>query len=156
MADLEARLALLERRAARLRILALLAVLLAAATPAWLLTRADPAMTESRLWMARDQGGRVRAIFGVTADGVGLSMYDSTGQMRLDLGLAPGGVPGLLLLSPRGEPVAALNLQQDGGPTLRLTDYGTRQQVELRPDGRGPVRMEPQPPDTMIARQPSP
>lgn len=156
MAGLEARLALLERRAARLRILALLAVLLAAATPAWLLSRSDPGLVEGRLWMVRDQGGRVRAIFGVTADGVGLSMYDSTGQMRLDLGLAPGGVPGLLLLSPRGEPVAALNLQQDGGPALRLTDFGARQRIELRPDGRGVVRMEPEPPDTMIARQPSP
>lgn len=155
MADLEARLATLERRAARLRVVALLAVLLAAATPAVLLLQREPVLAEGRLWLARDEGGRVRAMLGVTADGVGLTMYDSTGQMRLDLGLAPGGVPGLILLSPQGEPVATLNLLQDGTPTLRLTDYADRQRVELRPEAPAGIRGEPQPPDTMIARRPA-
>jgi hypothetical protein len=132
---LEARLATLERRAGRLRVVALLAVGLAAVTPAWLLLRGEPPLSEGRLWLARDEVGRVRAMFGVTADGVGLTMYDSTGQLRLDLGLAPGGVPGLILLSPRGEPVAAVNLTQDGTPLFRLSDYRSRTRLELRPTG---------------------
>jgi hypothetical protein len=155
MADIDARLATLERRLKRVRVLALLAALLAAATPAWLLTRPAQVIEESRLWMARDEAGRLRAMLGVTADGVGLTMYDSTGQMRLDVGLAPGGVPGLVLLTPRGEAAATLNLLQDGTPTLRLLDHGQRTRVELAP-GTPPagLRGEVGLPDTMIARRP--
>lgn len=153
--SLARRLALLERRAGRLRVVAGLAVLLAAATPAWLLLRTTPPLEEGRLWVARDDGGRIRAMFGLTQDGVGLTMYDSTGQMRLDLGLAPGGIPGLVLLSPRGEPVATLNLLQDGTPTLRLSDFAQRARIELRPGSEAAVqRIEPPPPDTLIARRP--
>jgi hypothetical protein len=130
--SLEVRLATLERRASRLRVLALLAVALAAVTPASLLLRGEPTLSEGRLWLARDETGRLRAMFGVTTDGVGLTMYDSTGQLRLDLGLAPGGVPGLILLSERGEPVATLNLAQDGNPVLRLADFRQRTRLEMR------------------------
>jgi len=121
--SLEARLALLELRSTRLRWLTLLAVGLAAATPAWLLLRPDSGIAEGHLWLARDGSGRIRAMLGVTADGVGLTMYDSTGQMRLDAGLAPGGVPGVLLLSPKGEPAVTLNLQQDGTPVAGRRFY---------------------------------
>jgi len=154
-ASLETRLATLERRASRLRWVALLAVALAAATPAWLLLGERSPIVESKLWMVRDSSGTVRALFGLTNDGVALTMYDSTGQVRLDLGLAPGGVPGLLLLSERGEPVAALNVRQEGRPVLRLSDYGARERIDLEPKGlTGLPPTEPTPPDTMIARQP--
>ncbi|MEZ4587783.1 MAG: hypothetical protein R2909_15440 [Gemmatimonadales bacterium] len=154
-ASLDDRLTTLERRASRLRWVALLAVILAAATPAWLLLGERPAIVESQLWMVRDSSGTVRALFGLTNDGVALTMYDSTGQVRLDLGLAPGGVPGLLLLSERGEPVAALNLRQEGRPVLRLSDFAARERIDLEPKGLvGLPPSEPTPPDTMIARQP--
>jgi hypothetical protein len=65
-ASVDQRLAVLERRASRLRILFLLTVLLAAATPAWLLLRPTPVLEEGRLWVARDDGGRIRAMFGLT------------------------------------------------------------------------------------------
>jgi hypothetical protein len=95
-------------------------------------------------------------MLGITADGVGLTMYDSSGQMRLDLGLAPGGIPGLVLLSPRGEPVATLNLNQQGVPTLRLSDFVQRTRLDLGPGGDHPpvVASPTEPPDTLIARGP--
>jgi hypothetical protein len=155
-AALEERLVLLERRAGRLRVLGLMATALAAATPAWLLLAGDAPLQEGQLWMARDGAGRVRAMLGITADGVGLTMYDSSGQMRLDLGLAPGGIPGLVLLSPRGEPVATLNLNQQGVPTLRLSDFVRRTRLDLGPGGDHPpvVASPTEPPDTLIARGP--
>jgi hypothetical protein len=156
-APLETRVAQLEQRLSRLRILALLTVVIAAIAPAWLLLAAPSGIAESKLWMVRDSAGTVRALFGLTRDGVALTMYDSTGQIRLDVGLAPDGTPGVLLLSDRGEPTAALNLRHGGRPTLRLSDYATRERMDLDPTGlSGPPPSAASPPDTMIARQPRP
>lgn len=150
-----ARLALMEQRLNRLRILAWLAVLVAGASLAWGLFEGNDPITEGQLWVAKDPEGRVRGMFGVTNDGIGLTMYDSTGQMRLDVGIAPGGVPGILLLSKQGEPVAALNLVEGSVPTLRLTNVAERARIEIIPRaGQAPVTLrEPGQPDTMTARR---
>lgn len=150
------RLELVERRLRRVRILALLSFLLAAVVAGVALSAKPAAIQEGRLWIARDSAGRVRGIFGVTQDGVALTMYDSTGQMRLDLGIAPGNVPGLIMISKRGEPVATLNLASDGSPTLRLTNPSVPSRVEVSAaPGREPVTAQrPTPPDTVIARRP--
>jgi hypothetical protein len=154
-ADLARRVAAMEVRLSRLRAISLLSFGVAAGALGWgLMQRADP-VTEGQLWIAKDGAGRVRGLFGVSGDGVGLTMYDSTGQMRLDLGIAPGGVPGLLLLSKRGEPVAAVNVPDGGVPTIRLTNLGEETRVDIVPSAsatavrvQGPVQ-----PDTMIARR---
>ena len=153
--DITARLAGLELRLARVRWIALLAFGVAAGAMGWgLLARADR-ITEGQMWIAKDAGGVVRAMFGVSADGVGLTMYDSTGQMRLDVGIAPGGSPGILLLSKHGEPVATLNVTDGTVPTLRLTSVADSVRVEVAPRTGDPVRVRPRErPDTMTARQP--
>ncbi|MDX2056491.1 MAG: hypothetical protein SFV24_01710 [Gemmatimonadales bacterium] len=150
-----ARLALLEQRLARLRMLVWLAVLVAGASLAWGLFEGNDPIAEGQLWVAKDPEGRVRGMFGVTNDGIGLTMYDSTGQMRLDVGIAPGGVPGILLLSKQGEPVAALNLVEGLVPTLRLTNVAERARIEIVPRaGQPPVVLkEPGQPDTLMARR---
>jgi hypothetical protein len=152
------RLELVERRLRRLRIVAMLAFILAAVTAMISLIPRGAAIQDGRLWIARDSAGRVRAMFGVSGDGVGLTMYDSTGQMRLDLGIAPGNVPGLVMLSRRGEPVATLNLTSDGSPTLRLTNLQMPSRVEVTAaPGRQALTVQPPtPPDTVIARRPQP
>ena len=136
----------------------MLGFILAAVTAVLTLTPRGSAIQEARLWIARDSAGRARAMFGVTGDGVGLTMYDSTGQMRLDLGIAPGNVPGLMMLSRRGEPVATLNLTSDGSPTLRLTNSQMPSRVEVTAaPGKQPLTAQPPiPPDTVIARRPQP
>ena len=103
-------LASIEQRLGRLRVITLLSFAVAVGSLAYALMEKSGAVQDGRLWQARDESGRVRGVFGVSADGVGLTMYDSTGQMRLDVGIAPGGVPGILLMSKSGEPVATLNL----------------------------------------------
>lgn len=150
-----ARLALLEQRLGRLRMLVWLAVLVAGASLAWGLFEGNDPISEGQLWVAKDPEGRVRGMFGVTNDGIGLTMYDSTGQMRLDVGIAPGGVPGILLLSKQGEPVAALNLVEGLVPTLRLTNVAERARIEIVPRaGQPPVVLkEPGQPDTLMARR---
>ncbi|MBL8986151.1 MAG: hypothetical protein JNJ80_07765 [Gemmatimonadetes bacterium] len=150
-----ARLALLEQRLGRLRMLVWLAVLVAGASLAWGLFEGNDPISEGQLWVAKDPEGRVRGMFGVTNDGIGLTMYDSTGQMRLDVGIAPGGVPGILLLSKQGEPVAALNLVEGLVPTLRLTNVAERARIEIVPRaGQPPVVLkEPGQPDTLVARR---
>jgi len=151
-ADLAARVTLLERRSARLRILAWFGVVAGAGGLAWGIVGADSGVTEGRLWLARDQQGRVRAMFGVSADAVGLSMYDSSGKMRLDVGVAPGGVPGLLLLSSNGEPVATLNAPASG-PTLRLVRPAESTRVELTPSAAPLVVVKKGQADSPVARQ---
>jgi hypothetical protein len=150
------RLALLERKLARVRILALLAFLVGAGGLAWGLFEQGSAVRDGQLWLARDDAGRIRGMFGVSADGVGLTLYDSTGQMRLDLGVAPGGVPGLLMLSAKGEPVATLNLIEGRVPLIRLTNVAesTRVLVQPKAGGAGLEVQAPRRPDTMIARSP--
>jgi len=150
-----ARLALLEQRLGRLRMLVWLAVLVAGASLAWGLFEGNDPISEGQLWVAKDPEGRVRGMFGVTNDGIGLTMYDSTGQMRLDVGIAPGGVPGILLLSKQGEPVAALNLVEGLVPTLRLTNVAERARIEIVPRAGQPsvVLKEPGQPDTLVARR---
>jgi len=130
--DLASRVSVLEQRHARLRLLAWLGVLVGAGSLTWGLIGANSEVSEGRLWLARDGQGRVRAMLGVSNDAVGLSMYDSTGKLRLDVGVAPGGVPGLLLLSSQGEPVATLNVSASG-PTLRLVRPAESTRVELTP-----------------------
>ncbi|MEO8450261.1 MAG: hypothetical protein ABI647_10750 [Gemmatimonadota bacterium] len=158
LGSLAFRLELVERRLRRLRIVAMLGFILAAITAARTLVPRESAVQEGRLWIAHDSAGRTRMMFGITGDGVGLTMYDSTGQMRLDLGIAPGNVPGLLMLSRRGEPVATLNLASDGSPTLRLTNPQVPSRVDLTAaPGRPPLTMQPPTlPDTVIARRPQP
>jgi hypothetical protein len=156
-ASADSRLRRLEQHLARVRVLAWLAFLVGVGGIAWgwyAESKAD--VTIGRLWIAKDRQGRLRAMFGVSNDGVGLTMYDSTGQMRLDLGIAPGEVPGLLMLSPRGEPVATLNLIDGKVPTLRLTSPAETTRVELRPRSTGDVLVVKGParPDTAIARRP--
>lgn len=155
-APLQDRVALLETRLGRLRLFAQVAFLLAAASMAWGVSRYQPATTGPAVWEARDAGGRLRAVLGLAGDGVGLTMYDSMGQMRLDLGLSPSGVPGLLLVSPRGEPVATLNLAEDGSPLLRMVHPSKRSRMVLRPaaDSTWVMRGPPVPPDTLLARRP--
>jgi hypothetical protein len=94
-------------------------------------------------------------MLGVSNDGVGLTMYDSSGQMRLDVGIAPGGVPGLLMMSNRGEPVAALNLIDGAIPTLRLTNVAEKARIEMVPRAGQPalILKQPEPPDTVMARR---
>jgi hypothetical protein len=148
-------LADLERKLGRVRILALLAFLVGAGGFAWGLVERTPAVNEGRLWLARDEQGRVRGMFGVAPDGVGLTLYDSTGQMRLDLGVAPGGVPGLIMLSPKGEPVATINLIEGRIPVIRLTNSAESTRVVLQPRAGAALQVQsPERPDTMIARSP--
>jgi hypothetical protein len=153
------RLTTIERRLNRLRYLAWAGFLAAGGALAWgLYQRADP-ITEGQVWVAKDPSGRVRGMFGVSTDGVGLTMYDSTGQMRLDLGIAPGGVPGMILFSKGGEPVAALNLAEGSVPTLRLTNVPERVRVEVVPRAGQPamiVREPPRPDSPPPPRTPSP
>lgn len=126
-------LASIEQRLGRLRVISLLSFVVAAGALAYALFDRTAAIQEGQLWQARDASGRVRGVFGVSADGVGLTMYDSTGQMRLDVGIAPGGVPGILLLSKTGEPVATLNLVDGTVPTLRLTNVAESTRIEMTP-----------------------
>jgi hypothetical protein len=153
----DSRLAAVEQRLARVRVLAWLGFLVAVAgiAGAWY-AESKSDVSVGRLWIAKDSQGRLRAMFGVSNDGVGLTMYDSTGQMRLDLGIAPGEVPGFLMLSSRGEPVATLNLIEGRVPTLRLTNPADTTRVELRPRSGGDalVVKSPRVPDTTIARRP--
>jgi len=128
----DARLATLERHVARLRVLAWLGVVIGAGSLGWVFATADPPVREGRLWLIRDERGRVRAQLGVSSDGVGLTMYDSAGKLRLDVGVAPGGVPGLVLVSPEGVPVATMNASSSG-PTLRLVGAADTMRVELAP-----------------------
>jgi hypothetical protein len=156
MADLETRLRRLEVGVSRLRITVLLAFATAAGALAWgMFERRDP-VVEGRLWIARDSSGTVRGMFGLSNDGVGLTMYDSTGQMRLDVGIAPGGTPGILLLSKRGEPVASLNLTDGRVPILRMSNVADSVRLEVSPRGNRPpiVVQGRERPDTSIARGP--
>ncbi|MEZ4455493.1 MAG: hypothetical protein R2882_02925 [Gemmatimonadales bacterium] len=148
----------MEVRLSRLRLITLLSFATAAAALAWSLWRRTDPIAEGQLWIARDEAGRVREVFGVSADGVGLTMYDSTGQMRLDLGIAPGGTPGLLLLTAGGEPVATINVPTSGQPGIRLTDPVSNARVELAPraDGQPLVESVRGRPDTVVARRPPP
>ncbi len=140
MTDVRESLRALEAKLKRVRILAWLAVVVAAGSLAWGLLGSGTSIAEGKMWLVRDEQQRVRAMFGVSESGVGLTMYDSTGQMRLDLGLAPNGGPGLLLISPKGEPVATINLNTDAVPTLRLTDVASGVRVEVSPrPGATPV-----------------
>ncbi len=149
-------LASIEQRLGRLRIISLLSFVVAAGALAYALFDRTSPVQDGQLWQARDASGRVRGVFGVSADGVALTMYDSTGQMRLDIGIAPGGVPGILLLSKTGEPVATLNLVGGTVPTLRLTNVAESTRVVVTPRAGAPgisVGM-PGRPDTSIARRP--
>jgi hypothetical protein len=156
-ASVDSRLSALEQRLARVRLLAWLGFLVAAASiaGAWYAeSKAD--VSVGRLWIAKDSQGRLRAMFGVSNDGVGLTMYDSVGRMRLDLGIAPGEVPGLMMVSSRGEPVATLNLIDGRVPMLRLNNPAETTRVELAPRSRGDalVVKPPPTPDTVFARRP--
>lgn len=149
-------LASIEQRLGRLRVISLLSFAVAAGALAYALLDRTAAVQDGKLWQARDASGRVRGVFGVSADGVGLTMYDSTGQMRLDVGIAPGGVPGILLLSKTGEPVATLNLVGGSVPTLRLTNVAESTRIVMTPRvGAPPIQLgTPGRPDTLIARRP--
>ncbi len=149
-------LASIEQRLGRLRVITLLSFVVAVGALAYSLMEKSGTVQDGRLWQARDESGRVRGVFGVSADGVGLTMYDSTGQMRLDVGIAPGGVPGILLMSKTGEPVATLNLVDGAIPTLRLTNVAESTRIELTPRaGTPPISIRaPGRPDTMVARRP--
>ncbi len=59
--------------------------MVAGGAPAYSLMEKTAAVQDGQLWQTRDANGRVRGVFGVSADGVALTMYDSTGQMRLDV-----------------------------------------------------------------------
>lgn len=154
-ADLTLKLATIEKRVARLRIFTWTAFALAGAALAWGMFERRSPITEGQLWVSRDSEGRMRAMFGVSNDGVALTMYDSTGQMRLDVGIAPGGVPGIMMLSSRGEPVASLNLIEGSIPTLRLTNVAEKARIQLEPRaGQPPLTLrEPGVPDTVLARR---
>lgn len=160
MADLDVlttRLAVLETRLSRLRVVALLAFGVAVAALGYALLAQSPAITEGRLWLAKDAEGRTRAMFGVTNDGVALTMYDSTGQMRLDVGLTQSGVPGLVMLTNRGEPALTLNLSEGTGPTVRMTNSAENARIEIAPRQVGAIQVGPTvPPDTSIARRVEP
>jgi hypothetical protein len=132
--SLTATVALLEKRLGRLRILTLVAFALGAGAVAALLLRQPPAIQEGSLWMARDDQGRVRGTFGVSQTGVGLTMYDTTGRLRLDLGLSPGAIPGLVLITPEGETAAVLNLTERGMPALRMMDPKTKHRMVFTSD----------------------
>jgi hypothetical protein len=153
--DYGARFQELDKKLGRVRILALLAFLVGAGGFAYGLSQRNEEMTEGRLFTARDERGQVRALLGLSNDGVGLTMYDSTGQIRLDLGLAPGGVPGLVMFSPRGEPVATINLIEGRIPVIRLTNVADSIRVLVQPRTPGAVEVQaPERPDTMFARSP--
>ena len=149
-------LASIEQRLGRLRIISLLSFALAAGSLAYALMDKTGPVQDGQLWQARDASGRVRGVFGVSTDGVGLTMYDTTGQMRLDVGIAPNGVPGILLLSKIGQPVATLNLVDGSVPTLRLTNVAESTRIVMTPRiGTAPLSVSlPGRPDTMIARRP--
>lgn len=133
-------LAALELKLKRVRILALLAFAVAAGALAWGLFERDLPIAEARMWQVRDAQHRVRAMFGVSEGGVGLTMYDTSGQIRLDVGLAPNGGPGLVLLSSSGGAVATLNLTRDGVPSLRLANPGDQTRIQLSPAaGASPI-----------------
>lgn len=153
--ELASRLTAIELRMTRLRMIALLSFAVAAVALGWgLLARADR-ITEGQMWIAKDEAGVIRGMFGVSADGVGLTMYDSTGQMRLDVGLAQGGSPGIILLSKHGEPVATLNMTEGTAPTLRLTNIADSVRLEVGPRPGEPIRLRARErPDTMVARRP--
>lgn len=72
-------------------------------------------------------------MFGVTNDGVALTMYDSTGQLRLDVGLAPSGAPGVLMRSKQGDAVVTLNATDGSPPTLRFTNVAEKTRLEITP-----------------------
>ncbi|MHB1327262.1 MAG: hypothetical protein ACYC2K_03595 [Gemmatimonadales bacterium] len=160
MADhdlLSTRLAVIEKRLARLRIVAMLSFGVAAGALAFALLRTADPIAEGRLWLAKDAEGRTRAMFGVTNDGVALTMYDSTGQMRLDVGLSQAGVPGMIMLTSRGEPALTLNLPEGTGPTVRMINAAENTRVEIAPRPSGAVQIGPMvPPDTSIARRAEP
>ncbi|MBX3145622.1 MAG: hypothetical protein KF785_02535 [Gemmatimonadales bacterium] len=160
MADLDrlsSRLAVLETRISRLRVVAMLSFGVAATAVGLTLRGQSDTIVEGRLWLAKDDQGRTRAMFGVTNDGVALTMYDSTGQMRLDVGLTQHGAPGLVMLTNRGEPALTLNLSEGSGPTVRMIDPAAQTRLELGPRLPGATQFGPTvPPDTSIARRVEP
>ncbi len=127
------RIAGLERRLVRLRMLCWLGLVVATGSFAWALRTEPGGVTDGRLWLARDEAGRVRGMFGVTNDAVALTMYDSTGQLRLDVGLAPNAAPGMLMRSAGGDPVAMVTVNDAGIPIVRLTNGAERLRLEVAP-----------------------
>ena len=132
---LEARLAYVEKRLGRFRAMFVLLLVLAAGTPVTLLLWPRDEVV-AKAFVVRDDDGRVRGVLGLSGGAVAMTLLDSTGQMRADVGVAEGGTPSLLLLSGAGVPVASLTLQADGAPFLRLTEPSNAHRIWLRTGDR--------------------
>ncbi len=128
---LETRLTLIECRLRRLRILSLLLLVLAA-TAAWAaITGPGKELLVSRI-ILEDDAGRPRGTFSVTGGAPALTFYDSTGQLRGDLGLTQDGRPSMILLDADGRPTYSLTERGAGGLTLLLSAPGTGSRVMIR------------------------
>jgi hypothetical protein len=128
---LRARLAAVERRAARIaRAAGVLAVLLASATVlagvAVSRERRLPATTDSlegRQIVLRDAAGKTRAVLGIRPDGsVGLVMNDDHAIPRAMLGLGSDGEPALGLSDRGGRLRAAIAVAADGSASVGFLD----------------------------------
>ena len=84
-------------------------------------------------FVLQDAQGRPMAILGTSPAGVGLSVYDTLGKIRTDIGISPSGTPGVFLFTTSGQTAAAINLTEVGTPSLRLTDPTSGAKLWLKP-----------------------
>jgi hypothetical protein len=128
--SLAARLDRLEGQNRRLRA-GLLGVVVVAATALLMGGRADsrPAPIKATSINLYDADGELRG----TISDEGIAFFDETG-MRLSLGRAPAGGPGLTLLDGHGKRRVGLFLCKEG-PVLAFSDASERQRVALAAKG---------------------
>lgn len=128
---LESRLALIELRLRRLRILSGLLLLLAGAAAWAAISGPGESLIVSRL-ILEDEAGRQRGVISATGGAPALAFYDSTGQLRGDVGLTQDGRPAMILLDASGRPIYSLTERASGGLTVLLSTPGTGSRVMLR------------------------
>ena len=151
LAELEIRLAKLERQNRRLKRLGLLFLLIvgsgfllaqaprkplrAAPTPAVHAATYDTLVVH-RLEL-RDKAGNLRGLWTVANDSPFLALYDGPGKLRAVLGL-PAGRPYLTFVDDAGKPRAGLGVTTDG-PALVLRDAAGKIRASLLVPAEGPA-----------------
>ncbi len=133
LAELGERLRLAETRLLRLRFFLWGLVVLVAIAAGYLINAIGSRTIFAQRFILLDELGRNMAILGTSPAGVGLSVYDTVGRLRTDIGLSPSGTPGVFLFTPQGQTAAAINLTETGVPSVRLTDATSGAKLWLKP-----------------------
>ncbi len=150
LADLEARLAKLERQNRRLKRLGLLFLLIAGAgfllaqaprkPPSAAPGAATPAAAYDTLVVhrleLRDKAGKLRGVWSGSDEAPGLALYDPAGETRALLSLSVHG-PSFSLWDAAGKPRAELTVTTRG-PDLLLSDAAGKTRAALNVTPRGP------------------